>query len=154
MSAWLISIVGIIFLGVMIDILYPNGRTNAFCKSIFGVFSVFVLINPILKFDVNKIKNIGNQFVNEELLMNLNSSQEESFRLKVEGLLKSNNIEGVDVEIRGKSENNGFEIENIYIDLSELVLTKNVTNINKYEVITNIILESIDIDPGRIVVYG
>lgn len=154
MNGWLLSIIGIIFLGVMIDILYPHGKTNAFCKSIFGVFSMFILISPILNLDVKKLENSSNDYISEQLLMSLESSKENVYKLKIESLLKSNEIEGVNVEIQGNSEDNGFIIENIYLDVSEIVLTKNLTNINKYKVITNIILESVEIDPERIIIYG
>jgi len=154
MTSWLLSIVGIIFLGVLIDILYPYGKTNTFCKSIFGIFSVFVLISPILKLDINKVQNTTNQFVSEELLLSIESSKENYYKLKIEKLLIDKEINGVNVEIQGNTTDNRFNIENIYLDISELVLSKNLTNINKYEVITNIILDSIDIDSERIIIYG
>ena len=49
------GIVGIIFLGVLLDMVYPNGKTNAFCKGVFGLFAVVVLIAPIIKLDINNI---------------------------------------------------------------------------------------------------
>ena len=48
MSAWLMSIVGVVFLGVMIDIITPEGKTNAFIKSIFAVFVVYIIVSPIV----------------------------------------------------------------------------------------------------------
>ena len=49
MTSWLLGIIGVIFLGVLLDIMYPNGKTNVFCKGVFGLFAVVVLITPIIK---------------------------------------------------------------------------------------------------------
>ena len=46
------------------------------------------------------------------------------------------------------------EIEKIYIDTTNLVLTENITNINKYVVIINEVSNLLDIEKERIVVYG
>ena len=70
MKAWLLSIVGVVFLGVLFDLLYPNGRTNTLCKSIFGIFAVFVMIGPIFNFDFENINTITN---NDVLIHNINA---------------------------------------------------------------------------------
>ena len=153
MTNWLLSIVGIIFLGILLDIVYPNGRTNAFCKGIFGIFSVFVLVSPILKIDFNSVFN-NESYVDVELSENITNAQKDYYKLKIESILKSHEIIGLDVELDGIMEDNCFNIENIYIDTTQIVLTENLTNINKYEVIREIILESIEIDSERIIIYG
>ena len=50
--------------------------------------------------------------------------------------------------------NNVFEIENIYIDITNIVLSKDMENINIYEVIINEVSEKFGIDSKRVVVYG
>jgi len=151
MTSWLLGVIGIVFLGVLLEIVYPNGKTNVFCRGIFGIFAVAVMLSPILKlknidFDVN--------YVDETLVNNINDAKENYYKIKIEQVLKNNAINGAIVELEGKTTNNEYEIENIFIDTSELVLTENLTNINKYEVITQTILETIDIDKERIIVYG
>ena len=152
MTSWLLSIVGIIFLGILLDIVYPNGKTNAFCKGIFGIFAVVVMISPILKFDYSKLNN--NIYIDNSLITNVANAKADYYQRKIEQVLLDNNINGVTVEIQGKISNYEFEIENIYLDTSELVLTENISNINKYEIIIQIVLKAIDVDKERIVVYG
>ena len=151
MSSWILSIVGIVFLGTLIEIVYPNGKTSAFCKGIFSIFAVAVMITPILK-----IKNIdlNTNYIDETLVSNINTSKENYYKLKIEQALTDKNIKGVIVEIEGKNEENEFVIENIFVDTTDLVLTENLTNINKYEVIIQRVLEIVEIDKERIVVYG
>ncbi len=152
MSAWLLSVLGVIFLAVLLDILYPSGKTNAFCKSIFGLFAIVIMISPILK--LKNIDNINTNFVDTNINESLKKSKEEYLKLKIENQLKNANINGAIVEIKGKMKNNVFEIENIFVDTSELVLTNNLTHKNKYEVIIQEILSVIEIEVERIVIYG
>lgn len=153
MSSWLLGIIGVIFLGVLLDIVYPNGKTNAFCKSIFGIFAVAIIISPIFKMKLESI-NLDKNFIDETLVESINASKSNNYKLIIEKKLGDNDVQGVCVEIQGNSIENEYSIENIYVDTSEIVLTKNLTNINKYEVITNIILETIDIEKERIIIYG
>ena len=151
MSSWLLGIIGIVFLGVLLEIVYPNGKTNAFCRSIFGIFAVVIMISPLLKL---KDINLDTDYVDESLVNSINDAKENYYKIKIEQKLKNNNINGAIVEIKGKTTNNEYEIENIFIDTSEIVLTENLTNINKYEVIIENILDAIEIDKERIVIYG
>ena len=152
MGKWLLSVVGIIFLGVLFDLLYPNGKTNKLCKSIFGLISIFVIISPVFSLDY---KELSTKVASNKLLIkNLNKSKNVYLKQKIELHLESRLINGVNVEIDSNLTLNEYEIENIYVDTTNLVLTENVTNINKYEVIQNEILSVVDIDVGRIIIYG
>lgn len=151
MSKWLISIVGVVFLGILLDLVYPNGKTNAFCRSIFGIMIVCIMISPIVKYKNNDYSIDLN---NSSLLASINESKEFALKSQIEGILRNKGIDGVVVEIESNLLENDFQIENIYVDTSELVLTENLTNINKYEVISRTILEFVDIDNERLIIYG
>ena len=152
MSKWLLSIIGVVFLGVLFDLLYPEGRVNKLCKSIFGIFATFVMISPLFDFDINKI------FVdvkeNTLLIDSINNAKEDTYKKKIIKHLQDCGICGVSVEIKSNLDYNDFVIENVYVDSTNLVLTENVTNINKYEVIAKEISGVINIPIERVVVYG
>ena len=151
MTKWLLSVVGVVFLGVMFDLIYPRGKTNTLCKSIFGVISLFVMISPILKFDVNNIENsVDTTIINSNIINAMNNSNERKLLSK----LKDMGIDGLLVEIEGKMLNNVYEISNVYIDSTNIVLEKNLENINKYEVIMGETSKILSVLPERIVIYG
>lgn len=152
MTGWLLSIVGIVFMGVLFDLIYPNGKTNSLCKSIFAVLSLFVMVSPILKLDIDNIK--VDNFNNQQLIEHINDAKINSIKLKIDSHLSSCGIVGVVVKIDSNLTNEEFEIEKIYIDTTNLVLTENITNINKYVVIINEVSNLLDIEKERIVVYG
>lgn len=49
MSAWIISIVGVICLGVLLEIVLPEGKTSKYVKGTFSLLVIFVIILPLPK---------------------------------------------------------------------------------------------------------
>ena len=52
-SVWALGVAGIATLGVIVDILLPKGRMHNYVKSMFSLFTVFVIIYPIPGFIKN-----------------------------------------------------------------------------------------------------
>ena len=152
MNGWLLSIIGVVFMGVLFDIIYPNGKTNAVCRSIFGIIAIFVMMKPVFNFI--KFDNVADNFIDKNLLLSFDESKCDYLESKIKSDLLSQGVDGVNVEIDGITEDNVFEIKNVYVDISEIVLSEDMMNINKYEVISNIILESVDIQKEGIIIYG
>ena len=151
MREWLFSVIGIVFLAILFDLIYPDGKTNMVCKGIFGIISIAVMLTPVFNlkdFDFNK------DMVSEELVVNINNSKEEVLRIQIESLLESMGISGASVEIDCNMSDNDIVIENVYIDVSSVVLSENITNINKYEVIVNEVSNKFGIESERVYVYG
>lgn len=152
MTKWLLSIVGVSFLGVLLDLIYPNGKTSSFCKSIFGIVAMIVLISPIFNISIDQIKQ--EELVNEDIIDVINEARIDSMQREFESRLRSRGIDGVDVELDIIFVDNDIVIQNVFVDSTNLVLTENVTNINKYEVISKEIAQIVDIESERIIVYG
>ncbi len=152
MTGWLLSITGVIFLGVLFDLIYPSGKTNTLCKTIFGVVAVVVMITPILNINIDDLT--FNSEIEEGLVDNINDAKINSIKTKIDAHLSSCGIEGVIVKIDANLSNIAFEIDKVYIDTTNLVLTENITNINKYEVIIKEVSSLLKIAQERIVVYG
>lgn len=151
MSDWVLKIIGIVFIGLLLDFIYPSGKTKNITIGVFGIISVFILVSPLINL---KNEIINNDRYDETISFNINKSKGELYEKMIINTLNINDIKGVNVEIYVNLKNNDFEIDNIYVDVSELVLTENITNINKYEVLTQKILEIVDIDSERIIFYG
>lgn len=152
MSGWLLSIVGVVFLGVLFDLIYPNGKTNSLCKTIFALVAVVVMITPILNIDIDSL-TIDNA-IEQTLLDNINEAKLDAMQITIETHLNSCGIEGSVVKIVTNLSDNVFEVDKIYIDTTNLVLTENITNINKYEVIIKEIASLLKIEEEKVVVYG
>ena len=62
MTGWILNIVGMVFIGVMLEIILPSGKTNGFIKSIFAIFLLYTIISPLP------------QLFNSELNLNTNAT--------------------------------------------------------------------------------
>ena len=60
MKSWILNIVGIVFIGVIIEIILPDGKSNTFIKHIFNIFMLFVIVAPITKIVNNGLSYINN----------------------------------------------------------------------------------------------
>ena len=49
MSAWLIGIVGVVSLGVLIEIVLPEGENSKYIRGIFSIIVIFVIVSPLPK---------------------------------------------------------------------------------------------------------
>ena len=49
MSGWLIGIVGVVSIGVLIEILLPEGENSKYIRGIFSIIVIFVIISPLPK---------------------------------------------------------------------------------------------------------
>ena len=154
MTKWIFSIVGIVFISVLIDIIIPSGKTNKFIKGIFSVFILFVFLSP-LKSIVKKVGNISvekNEIgLDENFLAEINISKNQSNVSLILNRLKTRGIEGVNVIICNNIYNFEYNIEKVLVDTTNIVLSQDITHINKYEVITNTILEIVNIEKDKII---
>lgn len=151
MSAWLLSVIGVVFLAVLLDFVYPNGKTNAFCKSIFGIFAMIMLIYPLVKIDISSLSQTSMSYISLE--EEIRKSKDEYYRLKLENTFSNENIIGVSVEINSKMKDNDYYISNVFVDISSIVLSQDLEHKNKYEVIEELILKTINVDKENIIIY-
>ena len=151
MSAWLLSVIGVVFLAVLLDFVYPNGKTNAFCNSIFGIFAMIMLIYPLVKIDISSLSQTSMSFISLE--EEIRKSKDEYYRLKLENTFSNENIIGVSVEIDSKMKDNDYYISNVFVDIGSIVLSQDLEHKNKYEVIEELILKTINVDKENIIIY-
>lgn len=44
---WVLGVVGVVLLGVLVDVLLPKGQMSKYVKAIFTVLLIFVLLTPV-----------------------------------------------------------------------------------------------------------
>lgn len=47
MSAWIMSIVGVICLGILLEIVLPDGKTTKYIRGAFSLMVIFVIVAPL-----------------------------------------------------------------------------------------------------------
>lgn len=137
-SAWLLSIAGVIILGVLAEFVLPEGQMNKYTKVIFSFVTLLVIILPLPKlfgkdFDISKYFGNTEDVLQEDYLEQINldklTSISESVNRKIEesGILKV--VVSINADIFGKE----LEIYNIFVDLRDIAYnekfpTKDITN--------------------------
>ena len=151
MNSWILGIVGVAFLGVMLEVVIPEGKTNVFIKSIFSLMFIFVVMSPIINLVKSSNIDISGIFGQYDDDYYEHSSLE--IKSKIENQLKQNGIEGVFVEIDGYMSNNDLVINRLYVNLSNMVINERDEHIDKYKLITGLIMEVVKVSEENIV-YG
>ena len=50
MAGYILSILGIVIAGIIIDIIVPSGNINKYIKSIYAIFVVAVILSPLINY--------------------------------------------------------------------------------------------------------
>lgn len=156
-SSWILSICGIVVVGLLAEIVLPSGKTNKLIKSVLALLSISTIIYPLKQIDFENF-DINNLFdsqikIDSEFVENRNNEKIKEIEIKIENDLLDNGYTCVDIEILGCYKKEKLLIENVYVDLSDLVLTDKKLNINKYTNIVAIIKNIIDVKEECIVFY-
>lgn len=120
MNAWLLSIVGVVSLGVLLEILLADGETSKYIKGVFALAVVLILVAPLPKF-LNKDFDL-NDFFGKEMQtqttflnsVNERKNQERENRILTE--LKKSEIDVQKVRIfylRGDTDN--IDVVKVYV---------------------------------------
>lgn len=147
---WVLGIVGVVFCGVVLDLVYPNGKTNVLIKSIFGIILIMIILNPIFNIDFNFEDN----YISDDLQKSIKSTKDDLMIKQINNEMFELGINEVYVELDSIMDKNVYEIKNVYIDITNAVLLKNFENINIYENIYNILMKNLNIDKEKIVIFG
>ena len=155
--SWIYNIIGVVFIGILFDILLPINKINKFMKCIFSVFVLYSIITPVLNLVSNN--NISDIFeststeIDINFINQLNASKNDTYERLIQNAIENEGILNVDVEILNNLENDTYEISIVEINLLNCVLIDNKTNINKYEVITKQVKKYVEISEDKIVFY-
>ena len=120
MSAWLISIVGVVSLGVLIEIILPDGDNTKYIRGIFSIIVIFVIISPLpkmMKGDYFKgfASGDGVQIeIDEEYYQAMKESIHKSVIEGLEEKLSSNGYENVEFEVTF-DENYAYAIDKVVV---------------------------------------
>ena len=158
-SMYLLSIVGVVFLIVIVDLILPDSKISKYIKSIAAVFVVAVIASPIINL-VNSNWDWKSLFVNSEyqvdenVLNNINQQNIEVLEKELVEYLETQDIKGVEIMISASFTNNEPKINYIYVNLCDLVINENLEHIDYYTKIKELITQQINIEEEKIIIYG
>lgn len=156
MSGYLLTLLGVILLGVLVDVILPSGSTAKYISGIFSIFVVFVIVSPLLSF-IKKGYNLKDYFSSEQielddkLLNSFNKTKFSKLESDIEQELADKGYENVGVSITLNAEGKDLKINNIQVDITKLVIKAKEENINKYVYIRQVIMSKVAVNEEVIV---
>lgn len=156
-TGWILSVLGISVIGVLVDVILPEGEMQKYIKSIFSIIIIFTLITPLLNINIDKINldtfiyNQSSVELDKNYISSFNKQYKELLEKNCEQILKTNGFSGVSVEIDINLENNQFEVKKVYLNLKNLVINTNEAHINKYTEMRESITKYLDVKEDVVV---
>ena len=158
LSSYILSVVGIVFLGVLVDLIMPDGEMNKFVKGAFALIAVFVIISPVQKLFKSNF-DIGEVFYNEQAIQTdadfleaTTKQMKAELEMMLKVKLKDAGFDNVNVEISCEMSNNVLKIKKVEIDISKMVINTNMVHINKYTEIKNVATNFLNVEESDVVI--
>lgn len=142
MIGYILSILGIVMAGIIIDLIIPSGSISKYIKSVYSIFIVAVLIMPLINFlNNNNGFNLAykDYELQESLLTFIHKNRVESLEKTIEQNLTAHGIENVDIEIKFSLENNELNYISCKVNLINVAISADKQHINKYEFIKDVV---------------
>ena len=160
LSSWVVSIAGICILSVLIDLFLPSGNMSSHIKNIFNFVIILVIIAPL----PNIIKNYKNDYTSfittsdielqNDFIYQVNRDKLTALKNEIDAKLVSMGYQNIEVSIYADIFTSNMVIENIYVDISNLVIENNGQHIDIKKEVENVILSVLDIDKEAIEFSG
>ena len=153
--SWLLNIVGIVFIGVILDVVLPNGKTNQFIKHVFSVFMLFVVVSPVSNWVSSAFNvEVGSGVTDSNFLYVTNLEKINALEKDVVSEIESGGISNVSVIINGNVFAEVLTIKSVYVDVSNAVSENNLTKSEVKDFVLDKILINVDVVKEDIVFYG
>lgn len=151
MKGWILSIVGIVFIGVILDVILPDGKTSKFIKHIFSIFLMFVVISPITKLSVNSNWFNNNLVVDSNFIYETNIQKIDALTERIKQELNKIEINNAEVVIYSNVFNEDLIINSVYVDLSNsnIILSEDIKN-----KVINVVTSILNVAESEVNVYG
>lgn len=151
MKGWILSIVGIVFIGVILDVILPDGKTSKFIKHIFSIFLMFMVISPITKLSVNSNWFNNNLVVDSNFIYKTNIQKIDALTERIKQELNKIEINNAEVVIYSNVFNEDLIINSVYVDLSNsnIILSEDIKN-----KVINVVTSVLNVAESEVNVYG
>lgn len=160
MSAWVLSLIGVVLISCVITIILPDGRLGKVIKGICSLVITLVIIYPLLSKDsINSVFVLDDNNiqidVQEEYVNYVFESRAEQTINEIINLVENKGVKDVicDVGYEKYNGNNNFTINFILINLNNAVIISDKEHILVIEEIISIVSQQFELDKNKIVIY-
>ncbi len=123
LASYILSIVGIILVGIVVDLMLVDGQVKKYVQSIYVLFVVFTIVAPLPTFITN-IKRGDFSFdtatveIDKNYLNVIKSQKDSAFSTAIERAFSEEGYNQIKVTIVSNMDNNEYTIDKICVDIS------------------------------------
>ena len=141
LTAWILSIAGVALLGVLLDLIVTEGRTQTYIRSVFGIIAVVIIASPLvglakgnwsLDFNLNNPAPANSTQIDTNYLTNIYKNKVSLMERGLEKYLAENGYEKTGVSIIVDSYTENMRITAVNISLKNAVISDEKAHIDKY----------------------
>lgn len=155
--SWVISILSIVIIATILDMFLAEKKLGKVVRSVFSSLIVLIIISPLPAL-LNGCKEPQGNFIPKEIKLDqkyLEYAKSQKVRALEKGLeaaLAEEGYKNIKAEITAELSDK-FEISLVKLDISNLNITKGISNINKVEKIRDLTSQFLKINRDKIVIY-
>ncbi len=160
LSAWALSLTGIILLTVLADVILPDGQTRKYIKTVLSVVVVFVMLSPLPKLLSGGFSSdfFGDSMpvVQENYLSEVRRQKTLRLARSAENKLAAEGYKKTSVTVRTVEETGTAEVTvvSVYVDVSKAEISDEKNNAARNEDIIKIVSEYFSVSPSQVTVSG
>ena len=155
-SKWVMSIVGAAVLGVLADIIMPEGSTKKYIKSIMSIITLFIILSPLpgllnKKWDYTELFSGKDIQADKRIVDNVNLQQLAVLEDSIENKLSMDGINDVQIKLTAIIDNNVLKVRAVSVNVSRCDIKKDSKTFDKIKEKIKGYLNDEDI---AVIVYG
>lgn len=157
MSQWLLSITGVVLIGVLVELLLTDSPMSKFVRSIYAFFILFVIVQPLPQFLNSASEMVGGEVslpINTELLATINAQSAAALERRVVSELERAGYTDVIIVIECDKTASAFKAARVFVNAYGAVITKPNSNIDMKKEITDIVRAVTVVDESKIFYAG
>ena len=150
LATWVLSILGIVLVGTLVDLLLTKSRLKSVIRSVFATITVLVVVTPLPKLVSTGSFDLDADITDGEFLTYASDLKIGVLERAVERALAAQGIEAT-VEIEGTADTD-IAIERVTINLSADGIQDENEHINKYDSVRRLAADYLNVEEDRITV--
>lgn len=152
------SIIGVCILSVVVDLIVPSGKMSSSIKSVFSYIVILVVLAPLPNlikgnFSLDGLFSNVDMEIQDEYIYNINQSKLDKWTITIENELEITGITGAIVSISANIFEYDMQIDAVYVDLYNAVISSNLANKNIQTEVVSVVLKCLDVEKNKVVVY-
>lgn len=157
-SVWIMSLIGVCVLSVVVDLVVPSGKMSSSIKNVFSYIVILVVLAPLPKlingnFSFDGLFSNVDMEIQDQYIYNINQAKLDKWTITIETELENTGIKGATVSISANIFENDMQVDAVYVDLYNAVISSNLSNKNIQTEVISVVLKCLDVEKSKVVVY-